>query len=256
MPAAPLPTESTNAAGRVAGADGCREGWVVVASDEASGTVRRSVVDSDALLAAGVESAERADVLALDMVIGLPEEAVSGGRACDRAARQVLGGTRGRSVFSPPARSALRATSYDDAQRLQKASGPEAPGLSIQAYHLFPKLRAVQRHVGPERQDRIVEVHPELSFYAMNGDAPMQASKHTPEGRAARVACLQAAGFDDIEAAVRGLTGSGVSADDVLDAHAACWSARRIQAGEARRLPPAGEEAPRNTAGLRMEIWW
>jgi predicted RNase H-like nuclease len=168
----------------------------------------------------------------------------------------VLGHPRSASVFSPPARPALRATSYDEARRLQEASGPEAPGLSIQAYHLFPKLRAVHEHVGPERQDRVVEVHPELSFYAMNGGAPMEASKHTPEGREARVACLQAAGFEDVETAVRNLSGSGVSADDVLDAHAACWSAGRIREGRARRLPPAGDEAPRNAEGLRMEIWW
>jgi hypothetical protein len=41
----------------------------------------------------------------------------------------------------------------------------------------------------------------------------------------------------------------------VLDAHAACWTARRLHDGRAERCPPRSEDAPRTTRGLRMEIW-
>jgi predicted RNase H-like nuclease len=48
-------------------------------------------------------------------------------------------------------------------------------------------------------------------------------------------------------------TGRGVGVDDVLDAHAVCWSAERMLSGHAERLPP--EDVPVNGRGRRMEIW-
>ncbi len=45
---------------------------------------------------------------------------------------------------------------------------------------------------------------------------------------------------------------SGAATDDVLDALVACWTARRIHAGTAIRLPPT---APVDARGLRMEPW-
>jgi len=242
----------TDAPPWVAGADGYREGWVVVLWQPATGTTRRRTVDGvDALLALP----EAPAVLGVDMVIGCPDVAVPGGRACDRAARQLLGSPRGSSIFSPPAHDALSADSYDNAQRRNRASGPDAPGLSKQAFHLFPKIRALAARLTPRRQERVREVHPELAFYAMNDDAPVDASKHTAAGRRTRVDLLAAHGVPDVEAAVEGLSGGPLGADDVLDAYAACWTARRIRDGTAERCPPRTEEAPRNARGLRMEIW-
>ena len=236
----------------VAGADGFRDGWVVVLHRPATGTTRCRTVDGvDALLALP----EAPAVLGIDMVIGLPDEVQSGGRACDRAARQLLGHPRGASVFSPPAYDALPADTYAEAQRRNRASGPDAPGLSKQTYHLFPKMRALAEHVTAARQDRVREVHPELSFYAMNGDAPVAESKHTDAGRSARRALLAEHGFADLDEAVSALAGGTLGADDVLDAHAACWTARRVHEGTAERCPPCSEEAPTNARGLRMEIW-
>lgn len=68
-----------------------------------------------------------------------------------------------------------------------------------------------------------------------------------------RVRLLAANGFPDVDAAVAQYAESGVASDDVLDAHAACWTARRIHHGTAERLPPG--DPPRNARGLRMEIW-
>ena len=234
----------------VAGADGFRDGWVVALWQPATGTWRRRTVTAfDDLLALPEVPA----VLGLDMVIGLPDVARSGGRDCDREARALLGHPRSSSVFSPPAYAALEATTHDEAQRLNRTTAPDAPGLTIQAFHLLPKMRAVAKRMTPERQEQVREAHPELAFYAMNGDAPVDASKHTPEGRAARQALLARHGCPDIDAATDALAAGAVGADDVLDAHAACWTARRILDSTARRLP-AGSP-PRNARGLRMEIW-
>ncbi|MFB6248447.1 MAG: DUF429 domain-containing protein [Salinibacter sp.] len=236
----------------VAGADGYRDGWVVVLWRPATDTVRpRTVGGVDALLTLP----EAPTVLGVDLPIGCPDAAAPGGRACDRQARRLLGHPRGTSVFSPPAYDALQADTYEDALRRNRASGPDAPGLSKQAFHLFSKLRALAARMTPKRQERVREVHPELAFYAMNGDAAVADSKHTEAGRAARLALLAANGFPDVEAAVEATATGSVGADDVLDAYAACWTARRLRDGTAERCPPRDEEAPRTARGLRMEIW-
>jgi predicted RNase H-like nuclease len=236
----------------VAGADGYRDGWMVVLYRPATGTVRRRTVDTtEALLALP----EAPVVLGIDMVIGLPDRAVSGGRPCDRAARQLLGHPYGASVFSPPAHDALSADTYEEAQRRNRASGPDAPGLSKQTFHLFPKMRALAARMTPSRQAHVREVHPELAFYAMSGDAPVANSKHTEAGRATRTDLLSGHGFPDLDSALRTLPSAPLGADDVLDAHAACWTACRIHEGTAERCPPQNESAPRNDRGLRMEIW-
>lgn len=236
----------------VAGADGYRDGWAVVLHQPATGAIRRRTVeDVDALLALP----EAPAVLGIDMVIGLPDRAEPGGRSCDRAARQVLGHPRGTSVFSPPAYPALQADTYDEAQRRNRATGPDAPGLTKQAFYLMPKMRALADRMTPARQARVREVHPELAFYAMNDDTPVEASKHAAAGRAARMDLLAAHGVPDIEATVSERSGGALGADDLLDAHAACWTARRIYERTAERCPPRDEPAPRNDRGLRMEIW-
>ncbi len=234
----------------IGGADGIRDGWFVVLWRPATGTVRRRAVDGVGAL---LSLSEAPVVLGVDMVIGCPDRAEPGGRRCDRQARQLLGRPRGSSVFSPPAYDALGAETYDEAQRRNRASGPDAPGLTKQTFHLLPKMRALAERMTPARQERVREVHPELAFYAMNGDAPVTASKHEAEGRAIRADLLAAQGFSNVQDADASRGGAG--ADDVLDAHAACWTARRVYEGTAQRCPPADESAPRNDRGLRMEIW-
>lgn len=234
----------------VAGADGCRASWFVVLRAVDTGALRRRVVeDVEALLALPEVPA----VIGVDIIIGLPEAPRRGGRECDKQARRLLDGPRARSVFSPPAQAALAGTSYDEALAINRACSPDGVGLSKQTYHLFPKLRAVDRHMTPDRQDRVHEVHPELSFLAMNGGAALSESKHAAAGRRARRQLLAANGFSGIEDGPHDHTGRGVRPDDILDAHAACWTAARIAAGTAARLPPG--EPPRNARGLRMEIW-
>lgn len=145
-------------------------------------------------------------VIAVDMPIGLPDE---GRRACDSLARRRLGPRRS-SVFPVPTRGALQATSFT-----------EVSGLSIQGWHLVPKIREVDAGWQP----RVVECSPELAFAVLAG-APMAHNKRTPEGRAERLAVL-----GDVTTRAR-----GASTHDVLDAHACLRTARRVEAGEAIEL--------------------
>lgn len=233
----------------VAGADGCKTGWMVVLRAPSTGAIRGRVVPSVKALFLLHETPQ---IIGIDMVIGLPDTAERGGRACDQAARKLLGWPRSSSVFSPPARAALQAETYDEALRLNRAHSPSGVGLTKQAFYLFPKLRAVAEHVTPARQERVREVHPELAFFAMNTDAPLEDSKHTAGGRAARKELLAAHGFDAVDALIEEHVGAGVTAPDVLDACAACWTAGRIESSTARCVP---SNPPRNARGLRMEIW-
>ena len=196
---------------------------------------------------------EAPQAIGVDVIIGLPDAPRSGGRRCDQQARRLLGWPRSSSVFSPPAQAALDSTTYEEALAANRRASPDEVGITKQAFHLFPKLREVNAHMTPARQDRVREVHPELAFFAMNDDAPLAHSKHDTAGRDERQELLRAQGFGAIEHAVSEHVRRGVGADDILDAHAACWTARRIAEGTAHRLPDG--MPPRNAAGLRMEIW-
>ncbi|PEN12299.1 hypothetical protein CRI94_14810 [Longibacter salinarum] len=234
----------------VAGLDGFRSGWFAVFFRPSDGQVQRRRVDSveDVL-----DAPEAPVFIGVDMVIGLPDRAARGGRSCDREARSILGYPRSSSVFSPPAYAALSADSFDEARRLHTATADDAPGITIQAFHLLPKMRELSRIVTPGRQDRVREVHPELSFYEMNGRTSVNESKHDDSGQNIRRRLLAENGFPDIDDALAQYATGEVGADDVLDAHAVCWSAARMANETASRIP----EAPAtNERGLRMEIWW
>jgi predicted RNase H-like nuclease len=96
--------------------------------------------------------------------------------------------------------------------------------------------------------DTVLEVHPELAFAALAG-APMPHPKRSAAGRAERIAALRpaVAGIDRL--AAQRLAGSAV--DDVLDACALAWSARRLAAG-------AGEVVGGDVddTGLVMRVAW
>jgi predicted RNase H-like nuclease len=193
-----------------------------------------------------------ADVLGVDMPIGLLDRAVPGGRDCDRRARQLLG-RRGCCVFTPPVRSALRARTYPRALAVNRASSAATLGISIECFGLFGKLREVDAALRrrPALARRVREVHPELAFREMARAPAGLLPKRSAAGRAERLALLERR-FPDVRAAAA-TPPRGASADDVIDAYAVCWSAARIAAGRAVCL----RSRPRHDAcGLPMAIWY
>ncbi|MFT3700019.1 MAG: DUF429 domain-containing protein [Kofleriaceae bacterium] len=215
----------------VAGVDGCRAGWCVVLSDGAE--VRARVVSTfgDVL-----ELPEHPAAIALDMPIGLPR---TPGRPCDTRARELLPG-RASTIFSPPVRAALHAGDYAATCAANRSSAPDAPAISLQAFHLLPKLREVDASITPDLQSRIREAHPELAFAAVAGK--VLAAKKTVAGRRARLRALRSIGL--VPPRPR-----DAAPDDVLDAAILCWSARRIADRTVRVL--GGD---RDDRGLAMEI--
>jgi predicted RNase H-like nuclease len=95
------------------------------------------------------------------------------------------------------------------------------------------------------------EVHPEVSFYFWNHERPMTYPKQTGFGFAERYQLTRAV-FDDAADRIRAaVPRTAASDDDVLDALAALWTARRIYTGDAVRIPATGEQ---DVLGLPMEI--
>lgn len=222
----------------VAGADGCRTGWVVCRR-EGDGALDIAVVETLA------EACEGLSVLAVDMPIGLVDSPRPG-RACEREARALLPG-KTSSVFPTPCRPALDCATHAEANALSKTLGV---GLTRQTFHLFPKMREVDALLrGNETLRSIVhEAHPELAFARMNAGQPVLSRKRRPEGFAERLALLARHGFPWEPRSL-----PGAARDDVLDAMAVCRTALLIAQGAARRLGPGRE---RDRHGLPMNIWF
>src|SRR5690348_5464107 len=74
----------------VAGVDGVRGGWLLAFRHGPEVDLERAGTVADVL-----RLADRAEIVAIDMPIGLLEAAAPGGRECDRLARRMLGPGRG-----------------------------------------------------------------------------------------------------------------------------------------------------------------
>lgn len=234
----------------LAGADGCKAGWIAVINGiSASPVVRIFSVFAD-LVSALPQNA----LIAVDMPIGLPETTPSGGRGPEQAVRPYLG-ARQSSVFSIPSRSAVYAEDYHGACELALKTSSPPRKVSKQAFHLFPRIREIDAVIDNSNQHRIREVHPELAFWRLNGGTAMQTPKKikgriNPEGMEERRAVLVRHGLP--EALVRDKPPRGAAADDLLDACACLIIASRIALGLARPFP----DPPLNDArGLEMAIW-
>jgi predicted RNase H-like nuclease len=213
-----VPTEVT-------GVDGCAGGWVAVTL--ASRSVRVAMATTlDGLSLAGVTG--------IDMPLGL---VAAGWRDADLLARRALG-RRGVTVFQIPPRAVWACQTYAAANRACRDLTGQ--GFSIQAWGLRRKIAEAdefRRRAGMP----LYEVHPELAFAALNGGLPLTDSKHTSVGRTVRRDLLARAGIT-LPPRVAGAAG-----DDLLDAAAVAWSARRIADGLAVALTNPAQRADDGT---------
>lgn len=206
----------------VAGVDGCRGGWIAFKVDLSTRATSTEVVDLPAWLR------ERPPDLAcvgIDIPIGLLESP----RACDKAARKLLGRPRGSSVFPAPCRAALGAQTHAEASSINRQRTTK--GLSLQAWGIAPKIRQVDDAIRSDCQRWAFEVHPEVSFWALNQSRPMKHKKKAQEGISERIALLRGV-FPQIESHLANRP-VGVGADDLLDAAVAGWTALRWNRGDA-----------------------
>jgi len=225
----------------VLGVDGCRAGWVGVMVSGGTATALVAPTIADLVAAVRTDHPDLA-VVGIDIPIGLPDTAP---RQADLLARQRLPVGRKSSVFPAPTRVATAATTHAEASAANREA--TGVGLSIQAFHLIPKILEVDAYVRSPRSCRIVEVHPEVSFAAMDA-ASVVPAKRTTAGVASRERALRAAGIEP-PSYVRG---QGYAVDDLLDACAAAWTAARVARGDAEILPDPPE---RFSDSLPAAIW-
>jgi predicted RNase H-like nuclease len=178
--------------------------------------------------------------IGIDIPIGLP---VGATRQADVLARRLLGRRR-PSVFLTPPRSVLLADTYREARRI--STHEFGRGVSAQAYALRKKILEVEGSLAGDQLIR--EVHPEMAFRAMAGE-PLEHPKRTWNGQMVRRSLLADHGIalpDTLDVA------GSVAVDDVLDAAAVAWSARRIAMGVAESVP----DPPELIDGVGAAIWW
>jgi predicted RNase H-like nuclease len=99
----------------------------------------------------------------------------------------------------------------------------QGKSLSRQAFEIIPKIRQVDDLLTPEIQTWVFEVHPEVSFWALNGWQSLKHAKLTKEGKAERTKLLLPH-YRAIEVHLSELKGTKIGADDLLDAAAAAWT--------------------------------
>jgi predicted RNase H-like nuclease len=227
----------------VAGVDGCRRGWLVaIALTTAEGTLALQDLSLVADFGAVLERTRSCAAVAVDMPIGLSTD---GRRQADSEARRRLGPRRS-SVFPAPPRCVLDLTDYEAANTTSKARFGR--GLQRQTFNILPKIRAVDAAMTLDLQDRIVESHPEVSFWALRGERHLQQAKRTAAGAADRLRLLESL----YGPSIRGLTPPrGAARDDLYDACVLAWTASRVAARTAVHLP---DEVQRDNRGIRMEI--
>jgi len=209
----------------VIGADVWKGRWVGAGLD-ADGI--RWIRSFDTFAALLREDRDNSTVIGVDIPIGLPE---NGRRECDLEGRQRLGRRRATLFLTPP-RPVLTAATYAEARRTAVALTGHS--VSAQSFALRSKILEVEPFAAADA--RIHEVHPELAFASMSG-APLASAKTTWTGQMERRRLLAAEGLriaDDVGAA------GAAAPDDIIDAVAVAWTARRIAAGIAERIPPSG----------------
>jgi predicted RNase H-like nuclease len=223
----------TSAGDPATGVDACAGGWVAVTlctpgAGEPSGPLTATVAVAPTLAGLSLSG-----VVGIDMPLGLIED---GWRVADVLARRALG-RRGVTVFAIPPRPVWLQPTYAEAYKAcRELTGK---GLSAQTWGLRGKILEADayRRTSPAR---LHEVHPELSFAAIAG-APLAASKHTEAGVILRRELLAGAGVT-LPPRI-----AGAAVNDLLDAAAVAWSARRIAAAEAVTLTDPAQRADDGT---------
>ena len=229
------------------GVDGAKSGWIAVwhAGQGAFGHAVYAAPDEL------VTAHAAAKVIAVDIPIGLSD---AGPRAPDVDARRFVGGFRASSIFSAPVRGVLDAKSQPEASERHRAI--DGRGFGAQSFAILPKIRAWDTllQADPALRDRIHEIHPEVSFAALNLGTGLKAPKKSADGEAIRSILLGTVyGPEHVNELLASVPRRAAARDDVLDALIALWSADRILSSDAVSLPspPAID-----STGLRTAIWY
>jgi predicted RNase H-like nuclease len=203
------------------GIDGCKGGWLAIGLEGAKWVY--CLEDSFEKLALQLFS--KPSLCFVDMPMGLPEERMAE-RNCDKAARRFLS-KRKASIFNSPTRLLLDAETY--AQALTRSREIYGKGLSVQSWHLYPKVRELDQFVRKQKKPWLLESHPELCFQFHKNNA-VEFSKHQKEGLAERnqiVSDLDPCASAYFQFLCEEIPKSKAKPDDILDALVLVLSAKK-----------------------------
>jgi len=126
----------------------------------------------------------------IDIPIGLPDSQ-NNIRICDKYARIRLTRKRSSSIFSVPCREAVYAENFEIANQINKKIIKK--GLSRQCWNICSKIKEVDEFLtqNPDLIDILIESHPELCFWALNGGSALQHYKKHPIGIFERINILK-----------------------------------------------------------------
>jgi predicted RNase H-like nuclease len=220
----------------VAGMTPCPGGWLVASAKLHAATFAPEDPQMFTKFPEVFDAHPAFEVIALNAPVGYPDEPDEF-RSCELEARKLLG-RRAITVRRTPSRGTMetgmpRLDEHLDAINLV----------------LLPRYCEVASEMLPYRQRTVYEAHPELSFYVINGDKPLQRSKKSDEGIEERRTLL----LKRVPGVQRVIDAEldGVPTSHLYDVAALLWTARRICAKAATRIP---ENPEWDTEGLRKEI--
>ena len=163
------------------GIDGCHAGWVVASGKDVPEVWIATSIDEVTRYAAP------GDIALIDIPIGLPDARHN--REVENQARKLLPG-KSSSIFSVPCRKAVYAKDYQSANEINKSI--LGKGLSIQSWHICPKIREVDGWLQSDvkRYFSLIEAHPELCFHFLKGNDEILESKKKKFGLEQRIRIL------------------------------------------------------------------
>jgi|SRR5208337_211097 len=237
----------------VAGADGCKEGWIAVTADPEA--LEKAEVKIFKNFAELISELPARSVIAIDMPIGLAEHTERGGREPDWAAREFLGRQRA-SVFPVPSRRAVYERDYAAVCAMARETSEPRRAVSKQLFGILPRIQQIDEILlqDPALRKRVFEVHPEVSFKVMYNNRPLPQRKKVKgrinePGMQLRKELLTKEGFH--LAFLDQKPPHGAGRDDFYDACACAWSAKRILYGKERVIP---SHPPLDGEGLEQAI--
>jgi len=218
----------------VIGIDGCKAGWFAVwhSQDE---TIETAIFPSISNLKDFFVEFNQF-IIGIDMPVILSEVMP---READQLARKLLS-KKASSVFTAPTPKMLDQPNYEKACLISK--NLIGKSMSLQSWYLFPKIKDVQT-ILHYKNIKVFEIHPELSFRAMNNQKVILESKKTNEGFEIRKSLLDKHFLDFNFDVIRNkYQKKDVMDDDILDALVVLWSAKRIVNNQALYLPKIPEK--------------
>ena len=215
------------------GIDGCRFGWVV-AEEKTKGDLSIQLIESLNYLESVIS---KKAIAGIDIPLAIHEK---GFRMADAEARGLLK-SRASTIFSAPAKETLLSDNYNDACAINESICGKK--ISKQSWFLFSKIKEARTiFCQAHKKIKLYEVHPELSFMAMNGMRVIELGKKTDEGFKMRHKLVKKLFSKfDFEQTRANFKRCDVADDDILDAIAVLWSTQKIVANIASYVPKKPE---------------